>query len=480
MESRIGAIGGLSGDPSDKADDIDERTRFQLLAVLQYLEQKQYLEALVALQSECGLTYLEGSLPVSGVLESSLDMFGQYQEADKASGGANAEAAAVEAEIQQMERGVCCTEQLPQEQAATPTGIATNVTSVCWVDGGRGSETYMSLVATADRRIRLFGGSQSAPIAEFSDLPSPPLGLDSCTLDGGVQVLVTMMGGETVLLALKDISGGTPSFERKQSWKDHTKHVPAGKFAPGSSPSSDDVDGEEEAAPQAPATNPGLSFLTISRDHSARLYRRANWEGDFSCTGTIRLLGEVTACCWLTPEIFVLAARDDHHLLYYDVAGGSDGGPKERQKVNLNVVGDSVVSFAVLSLAASPNGKMVAACTDKSRVIVLQAYSNRQLRNLYGAVVEEYDTPTVCFSLDNTFVYCSSSLAVKAQGSDDLEERLAQVTAMCGQISIFELKSAQEVLRLPCHERAVRCMARHPQKEVLITGSFDKTAKYWG
>ena len=45
---------------------------------------------------------------------------------------------------------------------------------------------------------------------------------------------------------------------------------------------------------------------------------------------------------------------------------------EESLRVNLNALGDSVVSFAVLALSASPDGSMVAACTDRSRVIVLQ------------------------------------------------------------------------------------------------------------
>lgn len=45
---------------------------------------------------------------------------------------------------------------------------------------------------------------------------------------------------------------------------------------------------------------------------------------------------------------------------------------QESTRVNLNALGDRVVSFAVLALSASPDGSMVAACTDRSRVIVLQ------------------------------------------------------------------------------------------------------------
>merc|ERR1719229_161964 len=106
---------------------------------------------------------------------------------------------------------------------------------------------------------------------------------------------------------------------------------------------------------------------------------------------------------------------------------------------------------------------MLAACTDKSRVIVLQAYSNRQLRNLYGAIVEEYDTPSLCFSLDGTFIYTTSSLPQKAKHSADadIDSRLVQAKgALVGQVAVFELKTGEAVLQLACHERPVRCMDR--------------------
>ena len=86
---------------------------------------------------------------------------------------------------------------------------------------------------------------------------------------------------------------------------------------------------------------------------------------------------------------------------------------------------------------------------------------------------------------------------------------------LCGQLAIFELRSARLVLQLPCHEKAVRgptlarhmgrtsgehagdmqgtcrghgdvivvivqgCFDRHPFTEMLVTGSFDKTVKFW-
>jgi len=194
----------------------------------------------------------------------------------------------------------------------------------------------------------------------------------------------------------------------------------------------------------------------------------------------VRLAGEVTCCCWASARTFVLAARDDHNLHYCDVDGGANGEPVETLKTNLNVLRDSVVSFVVLAMAASPDRRLLAACTDKSRIIIMRMFTDRQLRNLYGAVIDEYDVPSVCFSLDQSFIYATSSLpqrALQCQEEEDGEE--PSVLAMCGEVVVFEVRTGEAVLRLPCHEKAVRCMARHPLAECLVTGSFDKTVKYW-
>jgi len=174
----------------------------------------------------------------------------------------------------------------------------------------------------------------------------------------------------------------------------------------------------------------------------------------------------------------VLAARDDRYLRYYDV----DGVTGERLKTNLNALGDSVASFTVLAMAVSPDRRLIAACTDKSRVIVLRAFTDRQLRNLYGATIDEYDVPSVCFSLDQSFLYTTSSLpqTTRRRRYDGDEAEEAAASPMCGEVVVFEIRTGEAVLRLPCHEKAVRCMSRHPFSERLATGSFDRMVKYWG
>eukprot|EP00933_Yihiella_yeosuensis_P018676 TRINITY_DN15256_c0_g1_i1.p1 TRINITY_DN15256_c0_g1~~TRINITY_DN15256_c0_g1_i1.p1 ORF type:complete len:324 (-),score=60.58 TRINITY_DN15256_c0_g1_i1:59-1030(-) len=323
-------------------------------------------------------------------------------------------------------------------------------------------------------------------------MTAPPLGLDVAPSSQAMlmehnssqEILLTTMGGEVYLLHLRRPAApsgsgrlvamagdpGTWSIELGKKFKDHSKHVASGLFAP---PENKDVTSQH--------------FLTVSRDHKANLYSRATSPGevcDFSLCGTIELIGEVTCCSWASERMFVLAARDDYQLHFWDVGSQEENfKPKEKSKINLNALGDSVVSFTVLALAVSPDRSLIAACTDKSRVIVLQMGTARQLRNLYGAVVNEYDVPSVCFSLDGCFIYVTSTLPAPVQRSDGgypCDEAPVAQRALCGQLSIFEVRTSSLALQIPCHEKAVRRVSRHPHAEMLVTGSFDKTVKYWG
>lgn len=454
-----------------KAEDLDERTRHQYLAVLQFLRHHNLLETLSALESETGLSYNDGDLPTGGVLEGALDMFANYQAGGTPGKEPKEDAAAKAAEeaLRALEPGACCTG--PCWSSPEPVeGFSANVTAVAWA--ATRYDELLTVVASSDRRLSLLNGSEV--LTELSGLESPPLSLDMAPVteaqlgsNGCQEVLATFMGGEVLLLHLKRPAPGgkgeSPSgdvgewhLEISQRFKDHTKHVTSGCFAP--------LDGDQGS--------PTAHFITVSRDWQANLYRRA--PSAFGLVTSVRMTGEVTCACWLNSASFAFAVREDHHLHYWDVAADGER-PKERMKINMNALGDTVVSFAVLSLAASPDGSLVAACTDKSRIIVFQAFSNRQLRNLYGAVVDDYDVPSVCFSLDMAFIYGTSTLPQAAVQEDD--DRVNQ--GMSGQITVFDVKSGERVLQLPAHKKAVRCMRRHPLSEMLVTGSFDKTVRYW-
>eukprot|EP00928_Gymnodinium_smaydae_P019063 TRINITY_DN17282_c0_g1_i1.p1 TRINITY_DN17282_c0_g1~~TRINITY_DN17282_c0_g1_i1.p1 ORF type:complete len:470 (-),score=67.51 TRINITY_DN17282_c0_g1_i1:82-1491(-) len=455
-----------AGGRGDADVEVDARTRRQYLAILQYLRSHELMETLCAMEAETGVSYEEGSLPQAALLEGCFDMFEGY-----AGAGADKSGKATESSLQcaedtfvERETGVCCTGAAPIGDVDEGLQLGANVTAVCWAPV-RCSD-MVSVVASADRRIRVLDSSESGDgnvLCEYSGLPSPPLSVDASREVGtsaDTLILVTMMGGEAFLLQLRrplDEGEKCWTLELVQQFKNHQKHSTAGKFSP-------------------PAKDGGASmhFLTISRDHQALVYSRRENSTEFLLAASQRFASEVTSCCWVSPTTFALAVRDDHQLHYWDVASGAAGGASERSKVNLNALGDSVVSFAVLSLTCSSDGAFVAICTDKSRIIVMPVFSSTQIRNLYGATVDEYDVPTVRFSLDGTFLYATSSLPHVQKAATERD-----VSAICGEIAIFELRTGELVLKLPCHTKPVRCLDRHPFKEALVTGSFDKTVRFW-
>merc|ERR1719379_475296 len=97
-------------DEDDRAEELDERSRQQYLAILQFLQSKELFETLTAMESETGLKCEDGDLPLAAVLETSLDMFARYRAEEKAPDAGEKDAAReAEEELQRLERGACCT-----------------------------------------------------------------------------------------------------------------------------------------------------------------------------------------------------------------------------------------------------------------------------------------------------------------------------------------------------------------------------------
>jgi len=456
----------------DDSQDLDDRTRRHYHVLAQYLHEHQLLETLAMLETETGVTYTDGALPIASVLETSLDMFDRYNV------GPGGDAEDTEQQLSEIERGVCCTG--PAE--AGPSGsFSSNITAVCWA--ATRFDEFVALAASVDRTVRVLGGGGQI-LAELNGLPTPVLGLhvsplsaDAVAAAGGQEVLATAMGGEASILWVRrpletpcmgESDASRWALESRQRFTDHTKHTTSGRFAP---PSKESCSSSH--------------FVTVSRDHHAKVYVRDQDSGAFGLAGSAKFTGEVTCCCWVSDRTFAFAVREECHLYYWDVDGGSDeGGPRERLKTNLNALGDQIVSFAVLALAVSPDRSLIAVCTDKSRVILLKTFGDRQLRNLYGAIIDEYDMPSVCFSLDGSFVYATSTITLRAaalrRGEGEEPSARAAVAGGAGEIAIFEVRTGELALRLSCHEKSVRCADRHPHSEMLVTGSFDKTVKCWG
>jgi len=124
---------------------------------------------------------------------------------------------------------------------------------------------------------------------------------------------------------------------------------------------------------------------------------------------------------------------------------------------NVNELGDDYVSFSVLELKLSPDGTQLLASTDMSRAILFRTGTVTQLNNFYGFDSEGFNQPRTTF--DN-------------QG-------LVYLTSQDYRIHIFDTKTGSRVLMLPPHDAVVRDLDYHPDYDLLVSGSYDKSIKIW-
>lgn len=100
---------------------------------------------------------------------------------------------------------------------------------------------------------------------------------------------------------------------------------------------------------------------------------------------TLHFPGTVECLCFATDgKTLFCYARETPYLSCFNLDKNF-----EQTKLNLNSGGvnggfEDHVSFAVMDMSVSPNGKYIALATDASRIIVLDIASGKQVRNLYG------------------------------------------------------------------------------------------------
>ncbi|CAN0393860.1 unnamed protein product [Ectocarpus sp. 8 AP-2014] len=151
----------------------------------------------------------------------------------------------------------------------------------------------------------------------------------------------------------------------------------------------------------------------------------------------------------------VVSARAQPHLTYVNIE------TLQQRRVSLNEKEwDTHVSFTVMSMAASGDGKYLLAATDKSRNILWRAGSNARVRTLMGHTTDDYFQPRVQWDPSGLFSYCNSS------GDHD--------------VHVHCLASGRVVEQLKGHRAVIRDIHHDPSRRVLVTASYDKTVKVWG
>jgi WD40 repeat protein len=171
-----------------------------------------------------------------------------------------------------------------------------------------------------------------------------------------------------------------------------------------------------------------------------------------------------------TPESICFSAdgsklmcyiRDTPYLARFDLENDF-----EMTKVNLNrgsgaAVGgfEDHVSFAVMDMAVSPNGKYIAMATDTSRNIVIDAITGKQIRNLYGHANDGFSNPKIAWSRSGQYIFGN--------------------TQEDGSCCVWDVASSSIVKRLGGHASPIRGIFSSHLSDTLVTTSFDKQTKIW-
>ena len=155
-------------------------------------------------------------------------------------------------------------------------------------------------------------------------------------------------------------------------------------------------------------------------------------------------------CCYV---------RGTSYLSYFDLKE-----EYKQSKFSLNgkaAIGDRFddhVSFSVLSLQPSPNGKYLALATDASRNIVMEVKSDIVRKNLYGHNNDGFSNPKISWSSSGEYIYGNSQ----------------NENVVC----VWDVASSSMVKRLEANA-FVRDIYSSNSTDTVVTVSFDKTAKVW-
>mmetsp|Transcript_32004 Transcript_32004/g.52867 ORF Transcript_32004/g.52867 Transcript_32004/m.52867 type:complete len:440 (+) Transcript_32004:102-1421(+) len=163
--------------------------------------------------------------------------------------------------------------------------------------------------------------------------------------------------------------------------------------------------------------------------------------------------------CFAGSNNLVCYTRDTPYLSFFDLANDF-----QQTKINLNAANatggfEEHVSFAVMDMAVSPNGKHLALATDTSRNIIIDAVTGKQLRNLYGHTNDSFSNPKIGWSSNGQYVFGN--------------------TQEGGALVVWDVASAEITTRLEGHKNPIRSLWSSPTSDTVVTTSFDKQTIVW-
>ena len=296
--------------------------------------------------------------------------------------------------------------------------------------------TWDVAAAGADGAVRLYGDADghwsscdAAAAARSHACGSPPICL-AWEPTNGERLAAGCMDGSLQLL---DVPLGVCGVAAAARVADHEKRVVALAWS-----------------------KDGTCLATCARDKSVVIYvASAPHGGKLKKKHTFVLPSNPESLCFCGTETLVVAARDEPFMRHVDLRTlGETRVSKNRS------AWDTHNSFEVLHLAASPDGKYLAAATDKHKHVIYPAGTNAHARLLTGHAADEYANARLAWLGDG-----SASLV-----SNSADPALFQWDFASGKL-LTKIDRA--------HETNVRNLDAALAGDKLATCSFDKSVKLW-
>ncbi|EGC30623.1 hypothetical protein DICPUDRAFT_157617 [Dictyostelium purpureum] len=291
-------------------------------------------------------------------------------------------------------------------------------------------DSNLIITGSTDKSIKVTNYATKSLVNELTDVATGAIiSLDFNPVNPELLLASSMDGSHSLIKVTKE-----GDIELLQKFKDHIKYVVCVRWSPD-----------------------GKKFATSSYDKSVGYYvEDPNNQGQYILEKVWNFTATIESIIFTPESSHIIAAVRESNYIHYLNTDSDSGYNIDRYNMNSN--GDDHVSFSALEFSITPCKKYLLVSTDRNRLILFKLYSDKQLRNFYGATNE--------FFVTTRNIICPSGKYVFSTSQDNL-------------IYVWEVANQKIIAKLDGHRSSIRDLCFSPDKMFLASCGFDKKVNLW-